>query len=210
MKIYDISLPVSPALPVWPGDPQVELERFASISSGSDANVSRIACGVHMGTHIDAPLHFVDGATSVDQLDLQTMIGKVHVIDLQGEPTITRAKLEEQGITRRARRLLFKTDNSTIWQEARSDFVESFVALQADAAEWCVERGILLVGIDYLSIAPYDEGVPTHRILLEAGVVIVEGLNLSAVPAGRYSLCCLPLNLVGSDGAPARVILTGP
>lgn len=210
MKIYDVSLPVSPELPVWPGDPPIELTRLASISEGSDANVSRLACGVHMGTHVDASLHFIDGAETIDQLDLSTLIGRVHVVDLQGETTITAAKLETVGVTKRARRVIFKTDNSRLWHNGQSEFFEDFVALQPDAAEWLVERGIQLVGIDYLSIAPFHNGGPTHRILLQAGVVIVEGLNLWSIPSGRYTLYCLPLNLKGSDGAPARVILMGP
>jgi arylformamidase len=210
MKIYDVSLPISQDLPVWPGDPPIELTRQASISAGSDANVSRLACGVHMGTHVDAPLHFVDGAESVDQFNLNTLIGRVHVVDLRGETAITAAKLEAIGITRRARRVIFKTDNSQLWHDEQSEFFEDYVALQPDAAEWLVERGIQLVGIDYLSIAPFHDGVPTHRILLKAGIVILEGLNLWSIPSGRYTLYCLPLNLKGSDGAPARVILIGP
>jgi arylformamidase len=210
MKIYDVSLPIHPELPVWPGDPPIELVHVASIASGSDANVSRLACGVHVGTHVDAPLHFIDNGESIDQIDLNTFIGKVHVVDLQGETTITAMKLESVGITKRARRVIFKTDNSRLWHEGNPKFTEDFVALQPDAAEWLVERGIQLVGIDYLSIAPFHYGVPTHQILLEAGVVIVEGLNLWSVPPGRYTLYCLPLNLKGSDGAPARVILIGP
>jgi arylformamidase len=199
MKIYDISLPISQDLPVWPGDPPIELTRQASISAGSDANVSRLACGVHMGTHVDAPLHFVDGAESVDQFNLSTLIGRVHVVDLRGETAITAAKLEAIGITRRARRVIFKTDNSQLWHDEQSEFFEDYVALQPDAAEWLVD-----------SIAPFHDGVPTHRILLKAGIVILEGLNLWSIPSGRYTLYCLPLNLKGSDGAPARVILIGP
>jgi arylformamidase len=210
MKIYDVSVPISPDLPVWPGDPPIELIRIASISAGSDANVSRIACGVHMGTHIDAPLHFIDSAAGVDQVDLSSLIGRVHVIDMRGEATITAARLEATGITKRARRVIIKTDNSRLWHEGHREFFEDFVALQPDAAEWLVQRGIRLVGIDYLSIAPFNESVPTHQILLNAGMVIVEGLNLWSIPAGRYTLYCLPLKLVGSDGAPARVVLIGP
>lgn len=210
MKIYDVTLPIHPELPVWPGDPPIEITQVAKISEGSDANVSRIACGVHMGTHVDAPLHFIEDGASVDSFDLNTLIGRVHVVDLRTELTITADKLERQRITKRARRLIFRTDNSRFWQSGRSTFEEQFVALQPDAAQWLVDRNIQLVGIDYLSIAPFDHGTPTHRILLRAGVVIIEGLNLSHVPPGRYTLYCLPLNIIGSDGAPARVVLIGP
>ena len=210
MKTYDITVPIHPGLPVWPGDPAIQLERVASISQDSEANVSQLACSVHMGTHVDAPLHFVEGGNSVDQLELHTLIGRAHVVDCRGLNLITRQVLETAGISRRARRLLFKTDNSRLWHEEAKGFVEDFVAVKPDAAEWLVERGIRLVGIDYLSIAPYHQGGPTHRILLKAGIIIVEGLNLWSVPPGRYTLHCLPLNLVGSDGAPARAILTGP
>jgi arylformamidase len=210
MKFYDISLPIHPGLPVWPGDPSIVVTREASISEGSDANVSSIACGVHVGTHVDAPLHFIEGGDAVDRLDLNTLIGRVHVLDCRGVKTITADLLESRAITKRARRLIFKTDNSQLWQEQPRDFFEDFVAVQADAAEWLVARGVRLVGIDYLSIAPYHAGVPTHKILLGAGIVVIEGLNLHGVPPGRYNLICLPLHLKGSDGAPARVILTGP
>jgi arylformamidase len=210
MKIYDVSLPIHPKLPVWPGDPPIKLVREASIDQGSNANVSRLACGVHIGTHVDAPLHFIEEGASVDQFDLNKLIGRVHVIDLQGVSTITAGLLDSVGITKRARRLFFKTDNSRLWQERRSDFVEDFVAMEVDAAEWVVRRGIQMVGIDYLSIAPFQVSRPTHWTLLGAGVIVVEGLNLWSVPPGRYTVYCLPLNLVGSDGAPARVILLGP
>jgi arylformamidase len=210
MKMYDITLPIDPALPVWPGDPAIELERAASITQGSDANVSRLACSVHVGTHVDAPLHFIDGGESVDRLDLRILTGRAHVVDCRGVSQISAAKLEAAGIPKRARRLLLKTDNSSLWHAGVSDFIEDFVALLPDAAGWLVERGIQLVGIDYLSIAPFHDGVPTHQILLKAGVIIVEGLDLWKVPAGRYTLYCLPLKLTGSDGAPARVILYGP
>lgn len=210
MKMYDITVPIHPGLPVWPGDPAIQLERVANISQGSDANVSQLACSVHIGTHVDAPLHFVEGGDSIDQLNLHTLIGRAHVVDCRGTDQISREVLEHAVISKRARRLLFKTDNSRLWHEGAAEFVEHFVALEPDAAEWIVERGIRLVGIDYLSIAPYHQSVPTHQTLLKAGIVIVEGLNLWSVPPGRYTLHCLPLNLVGSDGAPARAILTGP
>jgi arylformamidase len=210
MKLYDISLPIQAQLPTWPGDPQVELERLASIADGSDANVSSLSSSVHMGTHVDAPLHFIDGAESVDQLDMHSLIGRVHVVDFRGLAQITAKDLQAAGISRRAKRLLFKTDNSRLWDDFSHDFYEEFVAVSPDGAEWLVERKIKLVGIDYLSIAPFHDGVPTHHILLDAGVVILEGLNLMEVAPGRYTLYCLPLNLVGSDGAPARALLTGP
>ena len=136
MKIYDVSLPVSPDLPVWPGDPPIELARLASISEGSDANVSRLACGVHMGTHVDAPLHFIDGAETVDQFDLSTLIGRVHVVDLQGETTITAARLETVGITKRARRVLFKTDNSRLWEDGQSEPGEWMLLIRLSCERW--------------------------------------------------------------------------
>ena len=210
MKIFDISLPIHPDLPVWPGDPPIELTRQESISPGFDANVSRIACGVHIGTHVDAPLHFIDGGAAIDDLDLNTLIGRVHVLDCRGTNRITADFLERMGITKRARRLIFKTDNSRLWKEERQTFYEDFVAVEPDAAQWLVARGVQLVGIDYLSIAPYRASVPTHQILLGAGIIVIEGLNLASVPPGRYTLYCLPLKLVDTEGAPARVILTGP
>lgn len=209
MRIYDISLPISPELPVWPGDPSVVLERFARIEDGETANVSRIAMGVHTGTHVDAPYHFLADGSKADHMQLKDLIGRAYVVYLPEANIITADALQAAEIPPRTRRLLFKTRNSAHWSNKTPGFQEDFVALSADGARYLVERGVRLVGVDYLSVAPFDAAVPTHHVLLEAGVIIVEGLDLSKVAQGRYTLYCLPLLLKGAEGAPARAILVG-
>ncbi len=209
MRVYDISVGISPEMPVWPGDPPVRLERVEHIAQGANANVSRLDCGVHTGTHVDAPLHFVDGAAPVDRLPLKVLTGRAYVVDLRRATVLDAATLEASDIPPRTRRILFRTRNSEYWARKGSEFQTDFVAVDPSGAEWLVRKGVQLVGIDYLSIAPYKRSKETHRILLEKGVVVVEGLDLSGVSQGRYTLYCLPLKLIGSDGAPARAILIG-
>ena len=211
MNIYDISLAIQPDLPVWPGDPAILNSRIAKMEEGSPVNVTHISMGAHVGTHVDAPYHFLGGdAPRIEALSLNAMIGRAHMVEVPDEISlITADVLSQVDISRRARRLLFKTRNSKLWLNGVREFQPDFVALSASGAQFLVDKGIALVGIDYLSIATYDDWIPTHRILLEAGIVILEGLDLSVVPPGRYSLCCLPINLAGADGAPARAILIG-
>lgn len=210
MRIYDISLPLSPDLPVWPGDPPFDLHLLESMEQGAHANVSGLSSGVHIGTHVDAPHHFLNDGRTVEQLPLDVLVGPCYVAQLPDQIDELNAEVLEgipvaEGVTR----VLFGTSNSHWWARGEREFQTGFVALSEDGAEWLVKRNIRLVGIDYLSIAPYGDSVPTHSVLLKAGVVIVEGLDLSAVPRGFYDLYCLPLKLVGSDGAPARAILVG-
>lgn len=209
MHTYDISLPISSDLPVWPGDPPFERKLIDSIARGGQTNTSFLAMSAHMGTHIDAPDHFLGNGRTIENLPLNILTGRVYVLHLPEADLITAAMLAQADIPPRTRRILFKTRNSELWKQKAKNFQTDFVALAPDAAEYLVEHGFKLVGIDYLSIAPYDNGRPTHQILLRAGIVIVEGLDLSAVSPGRYTLHCLPLKLVGSDGAPARAILVG-
>ena len=207
--MYDISVGVSPEITVWPGDPPVVLERVKSMENGDEANVSRIQSGVHVGTHIDAPIHFVEGGATVDAIPLKSLLGRAYLVDLRKADVLDAATLESARIPPRTRRLLFKTRNSELWTSGESSFQRDFVAVDASGAEWLVKKGVKLVGVDYLSVAPFNDGVATHRILLEAGVVVVEGLNLAPVSKGRYTLYCLPVKLMGSDGAPARAVLVG-
>lgn len=208
MKIFDISLTISPDLPVWPGDPKVALELVESINAGASANVSYLSAGVHIGTHVDAPHHFMNDGSTVEQLPLEVLTGPCFVIQLpDGIEAITAKVLDSLSLPADITRILFGTSNSHLWVHGEKKFQEGFVAITVDGAEWLVERGVKLVGVDYLSVAPYMDSGPTHRTFLGAGVVIVEGLDLSAVPIGFYELYCLPLKLLGSDGAPARAIL---
>ena len=212
MRTYDISLTISPGMPVWPGDPKVVIQRISKISDGDNANVSQIELSVHTGTHLDAPNHFLDqDKTTVEQLDLRILTGRAYVLHLPDElGLITRTVLENADIPPRTRRLLFRTRNSHLWAQQVNEFDPSFVGIDPSGAEYLTERGVRLVGVDYLSVAPFKESRPTHEILLKSGVVIVEGLDLSQISQGRYTLYCLPLKLLGADGAPARAILIGP
>jgi arylformamidase len=208
MKIYDVSLTISPQLPVWPGDPPIELEQVESIDRGAHANVSHLSAGVHIGTHVDAPHHFLNDGRTVEQLSLEVLTGPCYVAQLpDGVEAITSEALDGTSLPEGTTRILFGTSNSRFWSRGETDFQEDFVAVTEDGAEWLVEHGIQLVGVDYLSVAPFGDSAPTHSLLLQAGVVVVEGLDLSAVPRGFYDLYCLPLKLLGSDGAPARAIL---
>jgi arylformamidase len=208
MKIFDISVPVSPQVPVWPGDPAIVLERVHSISDGSESNDSHMACSVHTGTHIDAPKHFVDDGSTIETLPLDVLIGPAWLMQTPLVDVITVDVLESLSIPPDTERLLFKTRNSALWDNPNHKFDTDYVALNSDAAQWIVNRGIRLVGIDYLSVQLYaDKESWTHRILLESGVVIVEGLDLRSPQPGLYQLICLPLKLVGSDGSPARAVL---
>ena len=208
MKIFDISLTISPNLPVWPGDPPIELEQVESMDRGAHANVSRMRAGVHIGTHVDAPHHFLNDGRTVEQLPLDVLTGPCYVTQLpDGVEAITAEVLDGISLPADAMRILFGTSNSRLWARGEKEFHENFVAVTEDGADWLVQRGIQLVGVDYLSVAPYGDSVPTHKVVLQAGVVVVEGLDLSAVPRGFYDLYCLPLKLLGSDGAPARAIL---
>ncbi len=209
MRTYDITLTISPDLPTWPGDPGIEIERVEKIEDGSNANVSRIDMGVHTGTHVDAPFHFLQDGVTVDQLNISLLTGRAYVLHLPDVDLITAAVLEEAQIPPRTRRVLFKTRNSELWEKKETVFQTDFVGLSKDGAEYLVRRGVKLVGMDYLSVAPYKKSRPTHERLLEAGVVIVEGLDLSEVAQGRYTIYCLPLKIANSDGAPARAILIG-
>lgn len=210
MAIYDITLGISPTLPVWPGGPAIVLEQVESMDKGDHANVTRLEMSAHTGTHVDAPHHFLNNHYTVEQLPLEILIGKCFVLDLSTIDGHVNAKfLENSNIPEDTLRLLIKTGNSELWQTGDKDFSPGFQGVTEDGAEWLVEKGIKLIGIDYLSVAPYKQSVPTHTVLLKAGVIALEGINLSSVKQGNYELYCLPMKLVGSDGAPARVILIG-
>ena len=188
VKIIDISVPIRPGMVTYPGDPAVSLEGVRSIADGDGYNLSRLDFGAHTGTHVDAPVHFIDGASAAESLPLEVLIGACVVVEGIQAPD-------------GAERVLFKTTNSELW--ARDTFAEDFESLDAAMAQALVDKGVRLVGIDYLSIGDEE----AHRILLGAGVVSVEGLDLRGVEPGAYELICAPLKLVGCDGAPARVFL---
>lgn len=207
-ELYDVSVAISPELAVWPGDPPVAIEQAGDMSKGDAANVTRIIMGAHTGTHMDAPVHFIQGATGVDEFPLDALVGEATVAQLDIDHHIGAADLEKLNLPDNCQRLLFKTGNSRFWQDSKT-FHTDFIAVAPDGAEWLVSHGIKLVGVDYLSVeefnAPFDH--PAHRKLLENRVVVVEGLNLSAIEPGQYTVMALPLKITGNDGAPSRVVL---
>lgn len=203
----DVSVPLHHLMPAWPGSVGIHLTRTNSLAAGDRSNVSRLDCDVHTGTHVDAPAHFlVDGAT-VDRMSLEVLIGPATVAYLPNASAIAASDLAALRLPSDTIRLLLRTANSELWSVESTEFQRDYAALTADAAQWVVDRGIRLIGVDYLSVQRYGDSPLTHEILLRAGVVIVEGLDLSRVEPGPYELICLPLKLVGVEGAPARAIL---
>jgi arylformamidase len=203
----DISVPLRDGIPIFPGDPGFGLERVFSIAGGQIANVSRVHMGVHTGTHLDAPIHFIDGAPSSESIPLEAGIGPAWVVDVThlNDAAVTEQDLAALDIPTDASRLLFKTRNSALWSER--EFSTAFIGLDGGAASVLAARGVRLVGIDYLSIGPYGDAIPTHQALLRAGIAILEGIDLRAVEQGPVELLCLPIRLVGSDGVPARALV---
>jgi len=207
-RYYDVTLPFSADLPAWPSEPAPRITRIKSQDRGDAANVTQIETHVHFGTHLDAPGHFLKNGGMVETLDLDDLIGPAWLADATGADAITADVLEQCAIPGGVERLLCRTDNSALWDDMAHPFFEDFVAISADGAGWLVERGIRLVGVDYLSVESYHTAdYATHTTLLGAGVVAVEGLDLRAVPTGLFELACLPMKIAGADGAPARVVL---
>ncbi len=208
MELIDITVGIKNDMLVWPGDEPAKIGWESRIENGDISNVSSIQIGAHIGTHIDMPLHFIDGAASMDDLDLSRLIGPASVVEVPDKKTsIDAVFLESLGL-HDATRLLFKTSNSKLWDNPSQPFCPDYVALEPDAALWLVEHGCELVGIDYLSIAPYDNSTIPHEVLLSNNVVILETLDLRQVQPGEYELICLPLKLISREAAPARAILT--
>ena len=209
--IIDVSLGISPEMLTWPGDPGVEVERKKRLEAGDSSNVSELRLGSHTGTHVDPPVHFVPGADAIDALPLDVFYGPAVVADLTDVDEVGPAELDSLELPAGTERLLCKTRNSEIWRQASPSFVEDYVAVTADGARWLVGRGIRLVGVDFLSVErKVNGGHPVHETLLGAGTIIVEGLRLTDVEPGEYTFVCLPLKVLGGDGAPARAALIRP
>jgi arylformamidase len=202
----DVSVPLHTDMVHWPDNPPVRIERALSIDRGDAANVSSISMGAHTGTHMDAPIHFLPNGAGIDQMPLDATLGTARVIEIHDPEAVRVEELRPHAI-QAGERVLFKTRNSTrAWQS--DAFVEDFVYISAEAARYLAQQRVRTVGVDYLSVGGYKkDGAATHQALLEAGIWIVEGLNLGSVAAGTYEMVCLPLKIVGSDGAPARAIL---
>jgi len=208
MPIYDVSLPVVSGGLVYPGNPEIRIELQQAIANGAGANVSSLSFGSHTGTHVDAPKHFFEDGAGVDELSLDVLMGPAVLIDVGNDvSSVGEAELRLHELAGHTR-VLIKTRNSGFVRH--SGFVRDYTYLAPDGAAHLVSLGVRLVGVDYLSIEQFHSGHHrTHRTLLERGIVIVEGLDLSAPPSGPYELRCLPLRLVGLDGAPARAVLVG-
>lgn len=202
----DITVPLREAMVHWPGDPPVSIRLVNDMAQGDASNLSMVSMGAHTGTHMDAPRHFIRGGPGIDGMPLDTVVGRARVIEIEDAEAIKPEELARHGI-RRGERLLFKTRNSSyVWQ--KDEFVEDFVFISDEAARFLVERGVRLVGVDYLSVGSFKGGGSyVHKTLLAGGVWIIEGLDLSPAAPGRYDLICLPLRLVRGDGAPARAII---
>ena len=208
MEIFDVSVPLREGMVTYPGDPEVHLESAASIAGGDVVNLTRIDFGLHSGTHVDAPVHFIEGGDGIDSLDLGMLTGTCLVV--AADPPGRELRPQDLPATEH-QRILFKTRNSERWARGDTRFDTEFVAVGLELAQRLIETGKRLVGVDYLSVESYHAAPehPVHKALLAARVAVIEGLDLSKVEPGEYELYCLPLKLVGSDGAPARTILVG-
>lgn len=207
MPIYDVTVPIRAGMPIYEGDPALNIEAWSAMAKGDSANVSFLHFGAHTGTHVDAPAHFIEDANKIDSLPLDVLIGPARVIRVPDD----RMEIDPEFINgcdlTNVTRVLFHTRNSSFWNEG---FRKDFTHVLPEAAELLVGRGIKLVGNDYLSVEKFHSGHHrTHLTLLRNDVVIVEGLNLADVPAGDYELICLPMKIAdgAGDGAPARVVL---
>ena len=204
-RFLDVSVRLAAGIPAYPGNPEFELDPIKRISEGASSNVSKLVMGTHTGTHVDAPRHFFDGAAGVDALPLEVLIGPATVVEIGHGGAIEAGDVDRAGLDG-VERVLFRTPNSSLWTSGA--FRPDYAYVSEAAARRLVERRVRLVGVDYLSVEQFKKpGAPAHRALLSAGIVIVEGLNLTDAEPGTWTLYCLPLRVAGGDGAPARVVL---
>lgn len=208
-RIIDISLPIRPGLPTWPTSEGFRTRRAMAMDAGDPANVTVVEMDVHTGTHVESGLHFLADGAPIESLALDQLIGPADVVAVPGD-AVTAEALAAAGVHDDCRRLLIRTANSARWAAGWGPFDPVYVALTPDAAQWIADREIVLVGLDHLSIQAYDDDGETHRILMRAGVAILEGLSLADAPAGRYTLVAAPIRLVGTEAAPARALLIEP
>lgn len=210
MKIYDVTVAISDTVPIWEGDPPAVVRGDRALAAGDGANVSSLCFGAHTGTHVDAPNHFIEGTRRVDELDLEKLIGPCRVVEIA--PDVVAVEPGHLPSLDGIERLILKTRNSEFWSTPEDGFRKDFTYITHATAKLLADVDMKLIGIDYLSIeAPGSEGHPVHVTLLEKEIVILEGLDLRAVPSGDYDMACLPLKYVGGtgDGAPARTVLIG-
>lgn len=208
MNIYDVTIGLSETMPIYAGDPTVKVSAAKSIAGGDSANVSQVSLGVHSGTHVDAPNHFIDGTRRVHELDPKKLVGPCRVVGISED--VIAIEPEHVGDLAGARRVLFKTRNSSFWNEPELGFRKDFTYITPETAKLLADNDVVLVGIDYLSIEKSGSpGHPVHVTLLEKEIVILEGLDLRQIQPGDYELLCLPLKYegAGGDGSPARTFL---
>jgi arylformamidase len=206
MKLIDVTVPLDAHLPNYPGNTPFTVEAVKRIARGDSSNVSTLHMSAHTGTHVDAPRHYFDDGPGADALPLELMLGRARVVEMSSVRSgIGASELAELDLSDDIR-VLFKTSNSRLW--GSPEFHQDYVGITASGAEHLIAHGIKLVGVDYLTVEEFKKpGAPAHHALLGGGAIIIEGLNLRDVEAGIYDLLCLPLRVVGADGAPARVLL---
>lgn len=205
MKLIDVSVPLDAALPTYPGNTPFTLEPVQRIANGDHANLSSLHLSAHAGTHVDAPAHFFDGAPGVESLPLEMLFGRTRVVDIASRHGIEADDLADIDFSEDIR-VLFRTPNSRLWGDPT--FHTDYVGITESGARYLVDHGIKVVGVDYLSVEKFKTpGAPAHHILLGGGTIVIEGLNLREADPGVYDMFCLPLRIVGGDGAPARVVL---
>jgi len=205
MKLIDVTVPLDATLPTYPNNTPFSLEPIKRLSRGDSSNVSTLHMSAHTGTHVDAPRHFFDNGPGVEALALDILIGRVRVIQVTSRAGISAEDLAKEDLSEEVR-ILIKTRNSQLW--GTTEFRTDYIGVTESGARHLVAHGIKLVGVDYLSVEPFKTpGAPAHHVLLGAGTIVLEGLDLRDVEPGIYDLYCLPLRVVGSDGAPARVVL---
>ncbi len=211
MKYYDISVPITSTMLVWPGDPPVKFKALSSIQEGDNSNLTQIQMSLHTGTHIDAPKHFIDQGLSVDLIPMDKLMGEVLVLEFEESVNVISAQSLENhpqlSVLRESKKVLFKTRNSTLWHTYPSEFQTDYTGIDTSGAQILADLDLDLIGIDYLSIAPYKNTKKPHQILLSKEIVLLEGIDLTNIRAGTYQLFCLPLRIMGYEGTPARAIL---
>jgi len=204
-NLIEISVPLRPGMPGWPGDPELQIRRVKDFEKGDNHVLSSLSMGAHAGTHVDAPAHFIRGGDTVDRAPLSVLVGPARVIEIKDPESIKAPELIDNDI-KPGQRLLFKTRNSIFRNEP--EFHREYVHLSLEGAEYLARTGVLLVGVDYLSVGGYNrDNTAVHVTLLQEGIWLIEGLDLCSVNPGNYELICLPLKLIGAEAAPARVLL---
>jgi len=205
MKLIDVTVPLDSNVPTYPGNTPFQIEAVKRLANGDSSNVSTLRLSAHAGTHVDAPRHFFDNGGGAENLALEIMCGRARVIELTTRKNVTPDDLAPFDLSEDVR-LLLKTHNSKLW--GSPEFHSDYIAVTEPAARFLVDRGVRLLGVDYLSVEEFKKaGAPAHRTLLGAGTIVIEGLNLRDVEPGTYEMFCLPLSIVGADAAPARVVL---